>query len=166
MKRVILILAVLLALLPVSAQVVSTKTTLAFSTAAALDSTGKVGALVMGEGLLNSGFASSYSDYANKYRPRDLTIEVGRSSLNLFTIADCVPAKVVVVGRGEGYVIKSIQLQFDALAAPSVHAELNKIFGRPAADGLLYTWKTKNYRLSYSRPQTAEGSGFVLVEFL
>jgi hypothetical protein len=158
MKRVILILAVLLALLPVSAQVVSTKTTLAFSTAAALDSTGKVGALVMGEGLLNSGFASSYSDYVNKYRPRDLTIEVGRSSLNLFTIADC--------GRGEGYVIKSIQLQFDALAAPSVHAELSKIFGRPAADGLLYTWKTKSYRLSYSRPQTAEGSGFVLVEFL
>lgn len=163
MKKLLILLAAVVAALCASAQVVPAKTTLAFSTAAELDRTGKVGSVVMGEGLFNYDFARGYVNFVEKNKPNELTIEVGEKVLPDFMIGDCVPFKVIASGVGSEYNIKSLMLEFDSLAAPSVHVVLKRLFGRAVVDGVWYRWKTKKYTIDYLRPERYGDTGSVTI---
>lgn len=163
MKKAFLILVALLVFLPALAELVSTKTTNAFKSRADLDATESVGGIHCGDSIVVAiPGAKSYVDVSDQYKLNTCNVGLGDALLIDFVIGDCAPDKVIVIGTGEGYKISQFDIQFFALDAPHVHAELNKLLGKPSRqDDGLYVWTTKKFNIEYLKPENINRRGVV-----
>ena len=164
MKKLILLLAFLVSFGVGSSQLVTTKINRAFTSAASLDDLEAVGGIHYGDSIAGALGARSSVATAEKYGLRDCIVGVGSSLLSECMFADCLPFKVLITGSGAGYLVNQVDMRFDALSAPSVHAELNKMFGRNIRkEGSLYVWKTKKFIIEYIKPDNYDGEGSVTI---
>lgn len=164
MKKLILLLAFLVSFGACFAQLTTTKLNRAFTSADSLDVLEAVGGIHYGDSIAVALGAHSSVATAEKYGLRDCVVEIGSSLLSEFILADCLPIKVLITGSGSGYLVNQVDLRFDALSAPSVYAELNKMFGRNIRkEGSLFVWKTKKFTIEYIKPDNYDGEGFVTV---
>lgn len=166
MKKIFITLAFLVSFGVCCAQLTTTKTNRAFTSAASLDELEAVGGIHYGDSIAVALGARSYVATAEKYGLRDCIVGVSSSMLSDFMFADCLPFKVLIIGSGAGYRISQIDMRFDALSAPSVHAELNKMFGRYSRkDGSLYVWETNKFIIEYIKPNNYDEEGSVAIRF-
>ncbi len=164
MKKLILVLAFLVSFGACFAQLTTTKINRAFTSAASLDELEAVGGIHYGDSIAVALGARSSVATAEKLGLRDCIVGVGSSLLSDFMLADCLPFKVLITGSGSGYLVNQVDLRFDALSAPSVHAELNKMFGRNIRkEGSLFVWKTKKFIIEYIKPNSYDGEGSVTI---